>query len=154
MGKRIDVPAGRAIQAGFSGGLILGALLYAAERLTGLRVYTLLMNVDYVPVLKEYRFPSPVEFLFHLIVSMVLAVVLLWAVRRFRLTGRRMAVCLVSLSGLVGLGIWPVTALSDRTPDIGDMTALVVWLAAHLVYGGVLVWMYWRSPSIRKDGLS
>ncbi|MET3574436.1 hypothetical protein ACFFIY_13210 [Bhargavaea ullalensis] len=143
---------GQAAAAGLIAGVFLGVLLYAAEKLTGLRVYTLLMNVDYVPVLKEYPFPAPVEFLFHLIVSVILAIVLLWLVRHFRWTGRRLAGWMVALNGIVGLCIWPVTALSERTPEIGDPAALGVWLAAHLLYGGVLAWMFRRTP--RKEGSS
>ncbi|WP_052455621.1 hypothetical protein [Bhargavaea cecembensis] len=149
MGNRRNKWIGRPAAAGLAAGVFLGALLYAAEKATGLKVYTLLMNIDYVPVLKEYRFPAPVEFSFHLIVSVVLAVILFRIVLRFRWTGRRMAGWVTALNGIVGLGIWPVTALSERTPALGDAAALGVWLAAHLLYGGVLAWMFGRI--LRKE---
>ena len=37
--------------------------------MTGYKVYTLLLNIDYIPILNEFKFPEVVEVIFHLIVS-------------------------------------------------------------------------------------
>lgn len=129
------------IGAGIIGGILLGAFLWAVEEQSGRRVYTLLMNVDYIPVVNSITYPAPVEFLFHLVVSVILSVVLLWLVRRMRMLGSRVIVWLVTVNTLIGVLIWPVTSLSDRTPAPGDWASLAWWLAGHALYGAVLGWL-------------
>ena len=43
-------------------GIFLGFFMKWLQDVTGYKVYTLLMNVDYIPILKEYIFPAWVEF--------------------------------------------------------------------------------------------
>ena len=130
------------IGAGIFSGILLGAFLWAVEEQSGRRVYTLLMNVDYIPVMNAVTFPAPVEFLFHLIVSVILATILLWLIRRMRMLGSRVIVWLVTVNALVGVLIWPVTSLSGRTPAVADWVSLAWWLAGHALYGAVLGWLY------------
>ncbi|EMR07255.1 hypothetical protein C772_00900 [Bhargavaea cecembensis DSE10] len=129
------------IGAGIISGMLLGAFLWAVEEQSGHSVYTLLMNVDYIPVVNAFTYPAPVEFLFHLIVSVILATVLLWLVRRMRMLGNRVIVWLVTVNTLIGALIWPVTSLSDRTPAPGDWASFAWWLAGHALYGAVLGWL-------------
>ncbi|CAM3958823.1 hypothetical protein [Mesobacillus zeae] len=60
--------------AGLVSGVFLGLFLKVIEFSTSEKVYTLLLNVDYVPVLKRYQFSELVEFVLHLIVSVVLGI--------------------------------------------------------------------------------
>ena len=57
--------------AGFISGLFLGLFLKVIQHQFGIKVYTLLLNVDYIPVLKEIKFPEIIEFSFHLLISIV-----------------------------------------------------------------------------------
>lgn len=132
----------RGIGAGVFAGVLLGAFLWVVEELSGRRVYTLLMNVDYIPVVNAVTYPAPIEFLFHLIVSTILATVLLWLIRKLRMLGTRIIVWLVTVNVLVGVLIWPVTSFSDRTPPPDDWTALAWWLVGHALYGAALGWMF------------
>ncbi|KZE37213.1 hypothetical protein AV656_11580 [Bhargavaea cecembensis] len=130
------------IGAGIISGIVLGAFLWAVEEQSGRRVYTLLMNVDYIPVVNAVTYPAPIEFLFHLIVSVILSTVLLWLVRRLRMLGSRIIVWLITVNALVGVLIWPVTSLSERTPAPDDWASFAWWLAGHALYGTVLGWIF------------
>ncbi|SNZ14316.1 hypothetical protein SAMN05421503_2333 [Terribacillus aidingensis] len=48
-------------------GLILSEWMFLCQQLTGIRVYTLLMNVDFIPVLKQVKWNKRMLNAFHLI---------------------------------------------------------------------------------------
>ncbi|MCM3093311.1 MULTISPECIES: hypothetical protein [unclassified Cytobacillus] len=72
------------IFGGLLSGLFLALFLKMIELSTGVKVYTLLLNVDYFPILKNYHFPESIEFVFHLIISVLLAVSLLFIINKYR----------------------------------------------------------------------
>ena len=59
-----------------SSGVALGLFLNLIESVIGLKVYTLLLNVDYIPILKNFKLSELIEFLLHLVVSVVLSLVI------------------------------------------------------------------------------
>src|SRR5690625_5277469 len=60
---------------GLLAGSIFGGLLKLIELLTDKKVYTLLLNVDYFPILKDVSRSELMDFMFHLIVSMIVVIV-------------------------------------------------------------------------------
>ena len=75
--------------AGLISGLFLGLFLKVIQHQFGIGVYTLLLNVDYIPVLKEIKFPEIIEFSFHLLISIVLGPILLYVVKKYQWKNRR-----------------------------------------------------------------
>ena len=52
------------ISIGMFSGIILGLCLKWIEWLTGKQVYTLLLNVDFIPIIGPIQWPEWVEFVF------------------------------------------------------------------------------------------
>ncbi|GAB6928963.1 hypothetical protein JCM10914A_29460 [Paenibacillus sp. JCM 10914] len=131
----------RSIWAGIVAGMILGLFLKLIENITSLKVYTLLLNIDYIPVLNELKLSEFIDFVLHLVISILLSIALALFLKWRRWSrGRSLTwVCLVCLA--VGLLLYPTTVLSERTPDLSDLTALLFWLSGHLLYGIALGWM-------------
>lgn len=127
--------------AGILGGIALGLFLKLCEWLTGIRVYTLLLNVDYVSILDSFEFTEIGDFILHLIVSVPLAIFLFWLAAH-RNWQSRVIWKMVWLCMLIGLLLYPLTVLSDRTPALDFFPAVLLWLAGHAVYGGVLGVMF------------
>lgn len=120
---------------GFISGFILGLFLKWIQYATGSLVYTLLLNIDFVPFLPE-RLPEPLEFTLHLVVSVIIA----WIYRiwiRFSPHPWRYGILIGIASSFLFI---PLTLMSDRVPAITDMTAYSYWLAGHLLYGLSLGW--------------
>ena len=116
-------------------GFVLGLFLKVVEHLTNKRVYTLLLNVDYFPVLKNYHFPEGIEFAFHLIISLLITSCLFILRNRLNWTNTALLVNSIISQLIIGCVLFPTTILSDRTPAITDALALTWWVIGHILYG-------------------
>lgn len=134
--KRADAVkyAVRGIIAGLASGIGLGMLLKVVQAFTKERVYTLLLNIDFIPFMPK-RLPEIMEFALHLVVSLPLGIVYLLAAERFG----RPVMTGIALGLVIAVLTWiPLTLLSERVPSIDNGRALLLWLAAHICYGLLL----------------
>lgn len=129
---------GKGSFAGLLAGILLGLFLKFVESATGLKVYTLLLNVDYIPILKDIKVSEIIEFLLHLIVSVVLGVLLHINLIKKDFPIKQKVRFVVKVSLLIGLFLYPTTMLSDRTPEITSAYSFFFWMVGHGLYGIVL----------------
>lgn len=126
---------------GIATGLILGVVLWLVEAVTGEKVYTLLMNIDFIPVLGDIEWPVWMEWVFHLLLSWAIAIVYLaWI--RFQTEGETSARWATSLllSVMAAITYFPLTDLAIKeTPPIDDVSAIFYWFTAHFIYAVSLV---------------
>ncbi|URM33581.1 hypothetical protein LLY41_03690 [Cytobacillus firmus] len=123
---------------GLLSGTFLGLFLKMAEITTGIKVYTLLLNVDYFPILKNYYFPELIEFGFHLIISVIVAISLLFLIKKYRWNRTQIFIRTLFITFSIGVLVYPTTALSARTPELTSLPAIFIWLLGHLLYGLLL----------------
>ena len=132
-----------AVLSGLLTGLLLAALLKFVEQTTHLKVYTLLLNVDYIPYINKFVFPEFIEVIFHLIVSIILACCLyLLIVYRQMLSRKKVIVLCTLFCFFIGAALFPTTALSNRTPPFSSVPSFLYWMIGHAIYGymlGVLI---------------
>ena len=103
-----------------SGG-IFGLFLRAIQQFTGKKVYTLLMNIDYFPILKDLKLSEIVEFSLHILVSITVVIVLYYGLRK---VGHEQRVSTyIWLNVLIGGLLYLTTTFSERTPELTDMIA-------------------------------
>lgn len=123
---------------GLIGGLILTFLFKWIESSTGEKVYTFLLNIDYIPVVGDIVFPEWVEVVFHLVVSVAVAIGFC-VMYRLRPTWKKRALTICTIGSImIGIALFPTTALSDRTPELTDGLSLLYWLVGHAIFGAVL----------------
>lgn len=142
------------VKAGWAGvvaGVVLGLFLKAVEWGTQVKVYTLLLNLDYVPVLQRYAFPEIVEFGIHVGISVGLSVVLGLYMRYRKFAAEQVVRFVVLVSLVVGVLLYPTTALSERTPALTSVPAVIFWLTGHGLYGWVLGWLVRRDIFTFKE---
>ncbi|GAB3048488.1 hypothetical protein [Virgibacillus ainsalahensis] len=133
------------VAIGIIAGGILGVFLKLIEKVTDKPVYTLLMNVDYIQVLKDAQLNARMELLLHLIVSVLLVIVLYFVFQKYGVH-LKVSSYIVSNAG-IGVLLYGITAFSDRTPDLLDLQAFLYWISGHLIYGAV-VWVMFFIPTI------
>lgn len=134
-------------------GTLLGLALKTIQLLSGHRVYRLLLNADYVPVLKEFRLNEVAEFVIHLLISIVLCMILGVIWQRLARYARPSLGRMTGVTAAIGFGIgallYPTTLLSaGGTPPIDSLPAWLWWLAVHGAYGalsGILLYEALRS---------
>ncbi|MFS0836768.1 hypothetical protein [Paenibacillus sp. 1P03SA] len=125
----------RGFAFGLVPGIVLALLFKAVEYLAGPRVYTLLLNVDFIPGLGG-NLPEWFELTLHLAVSVLIGFLYAFLLGRL---GKPW------LPGLL-LGIAPIPlfipltqlAVSAKTPGLSDVNAMIWWIAGHLLYGMIL----------------
>lgn len=128
----------RAAGYGLIGGLILTFLFKWIESSTGEKVYTFLLNIDYIPVVGDIVFPEWVEVVFHLVVSVAVAIGFC-VMYHLRPTWKKRALTICTIGSImIGIALFPTTALSDRTPELTDGLSLLYWLVGHAIFGAVL----------------
>ena len=134
------------ILSGLISGLVLAVLFKLTEALTHLKVYTLLLNVDYIPYINTFAFPELIEVGFHLVVSIALAICLYLLFIQIKVTSRKQIIVIcTTVCFIIGVVLFPTTTLSDRTPDLTSIPSFSYWIAGHIIFGFVLgyllVWL-------------
>ncbi|PWW45352.1 MULTISPECIES: hypothetical protein [Paenibacillus] len=121
------------VLTGLTSGLVLGFFLKAIQTYTGEKVYTLLLNIDFVPWLPP-KLPEYIEFVLHLIVSIIIGIFYIWWIQR---SGHPISkgILIGVLSSLLYI---PLSQLSSRVPDLYDIKAILYWLVGHLLFGVVV----------------
>jgi len=129
----------KVILDGIIAGLVLTIFFKVIQFTTGYKVYTLLLNIDYIPVLKHFKFPEVIEVAFHLVVSVVLMIILVVFIHQLntRSTTRIIVIC-ISINLVIGALYFPTTTLSERTPSITSFPSIGYWLLGHTLYGYIL----------------
>ncbi|SIS47700.1 hypothetical protein SAMN05421687_105135 [Salimicrobium flavidum] len=125
-------------------GAALGAFLYGIEKLTGLSVYTLLINVDFIPVVRHAMGNPFLELLLHFVVSWTIGVVFVYLLDRWNKQKSPFRFALSAFLSLVAAATYvPLTILAVQpTPAVTDIQAVSYWLAGHAIYGLFLVGSY------------
>ncbi|WP_249869401.1 hypothetical protein [Oceanobacillus saliphilus] len=123
---------------GMIAGLILGGFFKLIEQTTGKKVYVLLMNIDYFPIVGDWTLSGGEEFVLHMIVSVALVFVIYFLFRKKDIHIKMAPYIIVNT--LIGALLYLTTALSERTPEITDQSAFAYWLVGHMLYGFV-VWL-------------
>lgn len=138
------------ITAGTISGLFLGFLFKYVESHFGIKVYTLLLNIDYIPILGQHHYPETVEFLLHLIIAVGLSAFFVYIIYMKKCFKRHKSTVVISVSILISIVYFPTTALSNRTPAFTSINALVVWIVGHLLFGIVLASLYFLMFKNKK----
>jgi hypothetical protein len=136
---------------GVVSGTILGLLLKLLQTVTGIKVYTLLLNVDFIPYVGIIHWPEWIEFIFHLLVSCLIGIVYVMLINLFKLKG--ISVWLVSLALTLPAFFlyFPLSSLAIKdVPAPHNVTAILLWLFGHLIYGASIPLLYLGSEILKK----
>lgn len=121
------------ILIGLITGLFLGFGFKLVEQLYKVRIYTLLLNVDFIPGFSQDT-SELLEFTLHLITSIGIAFIFVTAVQRLGspwLWG-------LFLGILAAFLYIPLSLLSLRVPTLHDSAAIIYWSIGHLMFGLLL----------------
>ncbi|TWT07397.1 hypothetical protein FQV26_06180 [Planococcus sp. CPCC 101016] len=144
----------KGIWIGFWSGLILGLLLKWIQSVTGEQVYTLLLNVDFIPIIGNVQWSEVTEFIFHMSISLIIGVVFVYISKRRNYSFGQLVIISLLLSVpfpfLFFLLSW--LAVEANVPAVTDWGAFLYWVFAHLTYSLLLPILY--KTFERKNAVS
>lgn len=118
---------------GLINGLLLGLISKGLEILSGIKVYQLLLNVNFIPVIGEVPWNEAWLFSFHLLISIFITLSYAYIMRK-RKTVRRFTFALLFIIPAVLL-YFPLSVLSKTVVTLPfDFSAFSLWAFAHLIY--------------------
>ncbi|MFZ3579193.1 hypothetical protein [Virgibacillus sp. DJP39] len=124
------------IGIGSLAGVALGYFLKWIQIISGEKVYVLLLNIDYMPLLGSWLTTEIAEFTLHVCVSIILVIVLYYSIKKLNLRQNLLIYILMNI--VIGVLLWGTTTLSNRTPEFGDVTAFFYWLTGHALFGSIV----------------
>ena len=144
----------KGVWIGFWSGLILGLLLKWIQSVTGENVYTLLLNIDFIPIIGNVQWSEVTEFIFHMIVSLVIGIVFVFLAKRRKYTFGQLVILslLISIPLPFLFFILSSLAVTADVPAVNDWTAFLYWVFGHLTYSLLLPIFY--KTFERKNAVS
>ncbi|CAN7444950.1 hypothetical protein [Rossellomorea sp. LjRoot5] len=120
---------------GLISGTILGLFLKWMQGLTGIKVYVLLLNVDFIPLFAS-TLPEWLEFSFHLLISCGIGLVFVYLMEKLNVSERGAWLLSLLLTFPIVFLYFPLSYLAVQdVPRFLDGTALTIWTIGHLLYG-------------------
>ncbi|TDL35168.1 hypothetical protein E2R51_05470 [Jeotgalibacillus sp. S-D1] len=120
---------------GILSGIILGALLKWFEAVTSVKIYTLLLNVDFIPIVGNYIWPEWIEFIFHLIISIIIGIIFLVILNKIGNTVKNQFFVAFALTIPTIFLYFPLAALAIKdVPAPLNGFAFTLWTIGHLGY--------------------
>ncbi|RDI47602.1 hypothetical protein [Falsibacillus pallidus] len=120
-------------------GVFLGLFLKLAQALTGIHFYTLLLNIDFIPIAGKMDYPEFIEFLIHLLTSILIVWVYLKLLYRFTSSSLNKWLLAFLLIIPAILLYFPLSALAEKpVPTWHDWPAILIWSVGHLLYAALM----------------
>lgn len=111
--------------------------MYLWQQLTSSKVYTLLLNVDFIPYFRQVDWNELMLNTFHIIISWAIVLVFFLLVNKIGL-GRWLSSIGLSLCG--ASVYFPLSIFAKQSvPAVDDWLAIIIWYTGHLLYGLLVV---------------
>ncbi|NGP44387.1 hypothetical protein G4V62_05240 [Bacillaceae bacterium SIJ1] len=126
------------VSSGIFSGVILGLILAAFEEISGKRVYTLLLNIDFIPWLSRWSGNMWIEWVLHMTVAVSIGCihVLLTEIYKWPDVLSASALTVIALFMYIPLS----TLALGPAPSLIDGMAWGLWFLGHLCFCVSLIW--------------
>ncbi|MCM2590363.1 hypothetical protein [Rossellomorea marisflavi] len=145
---------GKGALIGLLAGTFLGLVLKAFQFMTDIGVYTLLLNVDFLPFFGSILWPEWMEFLFHLIIAVFIGMLYGWVLDRWNLdkTWRWWFSYILTVPTI--FLYFPLSYLAlKEVPPMDDMAAIALWTIGHLAFGASMPMLYEMFTKKRRQSI-
>ena len=121
---------------GLISGILMGLLMKLFQLMFHKEVYTLLLNIDFIPYIGTITFSETIEFIFHLLVSILIGIIFAFITERYKLVRLSKLFLLSFILTFPTIFLYfPLTILAIKeTPSVTDYLAITLWTIAHLFF--------------------
>lgn len=129
---------------GFWSGLILGLLMKWIQSVTGEQIYTLLLNIDFIPIIGDVQWSEVTKFIFHMSISLIIGIVFVYLAKRRNYSFGQLVIIslLISVPFPFLYFILAQLAVEANVPATTDWGAFLYWVFSHLTYSLLLPILY------------
>lgn len=125
------------IASGLISGFLLGMLYKIIEIQWGVKIYTLLLNVDFIPLIGGIKWPEYIEFIFHLAVSALIGILYSYIIEKKGVSLSFMqqiwAALLIIIPAIFlyfPLTVWAI----KETVSPKDLFGFLLWGGGHILF--------------------
>ncbi|WP_223700374.1 hypothetical protein [Sutcliffiella deserti] len=131
----------------------MGLVMKGLEALTSKEIYTLLLNIDFIPYMGEQNYSEPIEFFFHLLIAIFIGVMFGWILNYFKVVSKWRKYMLSLLITLPTVFLYfPLTILAVKaTPPVSDVQSFTLWTICHLLFAILLPAFYTFFHTRKED---
>ncbi|CAH0345948.1 hypothetical protein [Bacillus sp. CECT 9360] len=128
-------PILKGMLAGLGSGILLAIIMKYVELYTEKKIYSLLLNIDFIPLTERIQGNEPIELVLHLLVSSGFGVFFVLLKPKF--ANKRVLTFLLILPAI--LLYFPLSYISrSEITSAADLFSFLLWSAAHVVYALIL----------------
>ncbi|KAA0548078.1 hypothetical protein FZW96_10125 [Bacillus sp. BGMRC 2118] len=124
---------------GLTSGIILGLFLKFVQHFSGIKVYTLLLNVDFIPIIGTVQWSELTEFSFHLCVSILLGVIYILIPKT---KTRPFITSFILTLPTIPLFYQLIHLSIKEIVDLAHVTAFLWWTIGHLFFAISMAVLY------------
>lgn len=133
----------KAILLGGISGLVLGLLFKWIETMMNIKIYTLLLNIDFMPLIGKIHWGEPLEFVFHTLFSCIISYIyiLIIEVKKVRYLKNYLFWALIVTIPTIPL-YFPLSNLAIKdVPANNNFCSVLFWTIGHIIYALILGWL-------------
>jgi hypothetical protein len=136
--------------AGFFSGAIMGLAMKGLEAVSSKKIYLLLLNVDFIPYFGSRNIPEIVEFLFHVLIAVLIGIIFAWLMESKANSKNSPFVWSFLLTLPTVFLYFPLTILAIKdTPAVDDPISFSLWTIAHILFAILLPIFYFFKQKQR-----
>ncbi|RFU60015.1 hypothetical protein [Bacillus sp. V59.32b] len=121
--------------AGVGSGILLAIATRYVEMYTGKKIYSLLLNIDFIPLTQRIQGNEPIELVLHLLVSSGIGVFFVLLKPKF---ANKWGLSFLLILPAILL-YFPLSYISQsEITSAADLSSFLLWSAAHVVYALIL----------------
>lgn len=141
----------RGALTGFISGSIMGLAVKGLEAVFSKKIYTLLLNVDFIPFIGNRNLPELVEFLFHVIIAVFIGIIFAWLMEKKASSKTSPYICSLLLTLPTVFLYFPLTILAIKdTPPVDDPISFSLWTVGHILFA-ILVPIFYFPRKNKED---
>lgn len=133
----------KALLLGSISGFVLGLMFKWIETNMKIKIYTLLLNIDFIPLIGKRNWGEPMEFIFHILFSCLVCFTYVFIIEVKKVTQLKSYIywAIVVTFPTVPL-YFPLSSLAIKNvPASHDLHSFLFWGIGHIIYALVLGWL-------------
>ncbi|MBY6036240.1 hypothetical protein KUV80_06230 [Fictibacillus nanhaiensis] len=119
-------------------GTLLACFFFILEKVWSIRLYTFLVNIDFLPLPREIIFSAPLQFVLHIVISVIL---IAFVDRMYQKGYKRPYIVAIMINSIMALTFFPLYNFAVTKPFFPPLLLpFILWFIGHLLYACLIAY--------------